>query len=193
MADFQIVGKIIADASQFAKGIGQAKDALANLPKQTGNVAEKIGKAFTSTGAALTKGLTVPLAGIGAASLKAYSDYDTALKGVAKTTGLSGKALKNFSGEIMGMSREIPIAATELAGIAEAAGQLGIKNSNLTDFTKVMAQLGTATNMSSEQAATSLARLANITQMPQDNFEKLGSTVVALGKDYCPVAERLAA
>lgn len=184
MADFQIVGKIIADASQFAKGIGQAKDSLASLPKQTGNIAEKIGKTFTSAGAALTKGLTVPLAGIGAASLKAYSDYDTALKGVAKTTGLSGKALKSFSGEILNMSREVPIAATELAGIAEAAGQLGIKNSNLTGFTKVMAQLGTATNMSSEQAATSLARLANITQMPQDNFEKLGSTVVALGNNF---------
>ncbi|WP_105152678.1 phage tail tape measure protein, partial [Streptococcus suis] len=85
---------------------------------------------------------------------------------------------------IRNMAKEIPASTTEISAVAEAAGQLGIKTENVLDFTRVMIDMGQSTNLSAEEAANSMARLANITQMPQDKFDELGSTIVSLGNNF---------
>ena len=82
------------------------------------------------------------------------------------------------------MAKELPASHEEIAGVAEAAGQLGIQTDNVVSFTKTMIDLGESTNMSAETAATSLARLANITKLPQDKFSNLGSAIVELGNNF---------
>lgn len=109
--------------------------------------------------------------------------FESAFAGVEKTVDATDAQLQEFRSGIREMSTEIPQTASEIASVAEAAGQLGIKNEYLLSFTETMSNLGVATNMSATEAATSLARLANITQMPQENFDRLGSTIVALGNN----------
>ncbi|WP_423243076.1 phage tail tape measure protein [Enterococcus hirae] len=82
------------------------------------------------------------------------------------------------------LAKELPASHEEIAGVAEAAGQLGIQTDNVVSFTKTMIDLGESTNMSAETAATSLARLANITKLPQDKFSNLGSAIVELGNNF---------
>src|SRR5690606_8832413 len=110
-------------------------------------------------------------------------DFETAFAGVRKTVDATESEFAELETGIREMAKEIPVAATEIAGVAEAAGQLGIEKENILEFTRTMVDLGVATNMSSDQAATSLARLANITQMPQSEFDRLGSTIVELGNN----------
>ena len=82
------------------------------------------------------------------------------------------------------MSTEVAASADSIAEVMEMAGQLGIANDKLTGFTKTMIMLGDSTNMGAGEAAETLARFANITNMSQDDFDKLGSTLVSLGNNY---------
>ncbi|HVL99334.1 MAG TPA: phage tail tape measure protein [Egibacteraceae bacterium] len=134
----------------------------------------------------LGKGMAVAgTAMVGSATMAARSamQWESAFAGVRKTVDATEGQLAALSGELREMATQIPVTATELAGIGEAAGQLGVQTENIAAFTRTMADLGVATNMSSDQAATSLARLANITQLPQTEFDRLGSTIVRLGNN----------
>ena len=115
---------------------------------------------------------------------QASMDFESAITGVAKTTDLTDEELADMSDAIKAMSTEIPASTTEIAAVAEAAGQLGIQKDALLDFTRVMTMLGTATNMTAEDAATALARFANITGMSADNYDRLGAVIVDLGNNF---------
>ncbi|QEZ70701.1 phage tail tape measure protein [Paraclostridium bifermentans] len=142
-----------------------------------------LGDTMQSTGRKMTLGVTLPLAGMAGAAAKSAIDFESAFAGVRKTVDASESDMKKLESGIRDMAKEMPTAATEIAGVAEAAGQLGIKTPNILDFTKIMVMLGDSTIMSAEEAATSLARLANITGMSQGDFDRLGSTIVALGNN----------
>lgn len=142
------------------------------------------GTEMTSVGKALTIGLSAPIAAIAATSIKAAVDFESSFAGVRKTVNATEAQFGQLATGFRNMAKEIPVNVNELNKIGEAAGQLGIKTENILGFTRVMADLGVTTNLSSDQAATALARLANITQMPQDKFDRLGSTIVALGNNF---------
>ena len=149
--------------------------------EKTGNKLSDIGKQTSDVGRKLSMSLTAPLAGLGALSFKAATDFESAFTGVIKTVDATDEQMEELKQGFRDMAKEIPLAVTELYGIGEAAGQLGIKTENILDFTDVMSKLGVTTNLSATEAASSLAQFANITQMSQGDFSKLGSTIVKLG------------
>ena len=187
MEIFSLVGKITLDGKAAVenalKEIDERAKGVADQFNQVGSVFTKTGKKMSNTGKNLSKYITAPLAGIGVAAGKMSIDFESAFAGVRKTVDASEQELAALRDGIRDMAKEIPASAKEIAGVAEAAGQLGIEVPNILSFTRTMIDLGEATNLSAEQAATALARLANITQMPQDQFDRLGSTIVALGNN----------
>src|SRR5690606_15857860 len=82
------------------------------------------------------------------------------------------------------MAGVLPATHDEIAGVAEAAGQLGIQTANVEDFTRTMIDLGETTNLSADEAATALARFANIMGTSQSEFSNMGSAVVDLGNNF---------
>lgn len=165
----------------------QAKKSAANAEKYWSGAAGKI-KSAVSTGMKATGAAVI--AG-GAASLKASISFESAFAGVKKTVNATDKELSTMRKDILNMSKEMPTSANEIAGVAEAAGQLGIKTKNIAGFSKTMVMLGDSTNMSADTAATSLARLANITRMPQTQFGRLGSVIVDLGNNLATTEQEI--
>lgn len=181
--------EIGADMRNLAKGIDEAKAKVGGLEADTKGVGAAAGEAQGKFSG--LHGAIVALGGIKVVTtlwgqlskcVDAAIEFESAMAGVAKTTDLTTAELADMGEKIQAMSERIPIAAAEIAGVTEAAGQLGITGAqNLVNFTEVMSKLGVATDLTAEDAATMLAQFANITTMPTEQYENLGSTVVALG------------
>ena len=109
-----------------------------------------------------------------------------------------------LSTSIREMAKEMPSSAVEIAHVAEAAGQLGVPIGAIKDFSKTMINLGVSTNLSSEEAASSIAKIGNIMQVSGKDLGTwsghFGSAVVDLGnhfatteRDIVEMTNRLAA
>ena len=145
---------------------------------------DKISSKLDNLGNKLTTRLTVPIVGTFATATKEAIEFESAFTGVTKTVDGTEEQLENLKQGIKDLAKEIPSSTTEIAAVAEAAGQLGIQTDNILSFSKAMIDLGNSTNLTSEEAASQLAKFANIMQMSQTDFDKLGSAIVDLGNNF---------
>lgn len=197
-------GKITIETSIDNAGALKDLNKLINLVNSKGKeAAGKTASSFSVIGKAAGVGANVATAAIGTISaalsaaggfaIKTGIDFESAFAGVKKTVDAPKEVINGLRQSLIDMSKVMPQSASELAGIAEAAGQLGIETQSIEGFTKTMAQLGDATNMAATEAADSLARFANITGMSQSDFDRLGSVIVALGNNMATTESEVTA
>ena len=182
----QLAGKI----DTLKKKQGEAADKAMTFGDKAGQAFDQVHEAIVAAGIAVAlKEIYEYFASCAQASM----DFESAITGVAKTTDLTDEELAAMSDSIKALSAEIPATTEEIAAVTEAAGQLGIQKDALLDFTEIMTMLGTATNMTADEAATSLARFANITGMATDNYGRLGSVIVDLGNNFATTESEIVA
>lgn len=165
------------------KEVNREKNIFSQRIEDASKKLKGIGSKMQDVGKQLSMKVTAPIAAFGGVAAKSAIDFESAFAGVRKTVDATDAELSELGKGIRDMAKEIPAAATEIAGVAEAAGQLGIETPNILAFTRTMIDLGEATNLTAEEAASSLAKFANITQMSQNDFDRLGSVIVALGNN----------
>lgn len=71
-------------------------------------------------------------------------DFEDKMADVAKTTGLSGDKLANFSNEILNMSKKTRSSISDLQDIAVIGGQLGVSEDKLLGFVDAANKFGVA-------------------------------------------------
>lgn len=138
---------------------------------------EKAGGVMLGFGTAAVGGLA--LAG------KAAMDWESAWAGVTKTVNGTPEQMAELEVSLRDLAKTLPATHEEIAGVAEAAGQLGVKREDVAGFTKTMIDLGNTTNLTADEAATSIAQISNVMgTMARDGsegVERFGATLVALG------------
>lgn len=175
----------IAETEQTLKDMGGTWGAVGAQMEAVGSKLEAIGDKMQQIGSEMTKKVTLPIVGAGAASVKAFADWESAFAGVMKTVDETATTTyQDIAEGIKQLATETASSKEEIAAVAEAAGQLGVGADDLMKFTKTMIMLGDSTNLSAEDAATSLARISNITGEPLENIDKLGASIVALGNNF---------
>lgn len=181
-----LVVKVKADTGSLNVSLKRAQKSVQNWGTKTqrslANTSKSIARSFRK--------LLTPINALGASLGAAFSikkvvqaaaDYETALVGVVKTTGLAGKELTKFEEDMSAFTRRFAIGKTELLELAQAAGQLGVETKDLGKFTKIMAEMAKASDVAGEEGAKAIARLLTVTQEGVGVADNFTSALVGLG------------
>lgn len=173
--------KAAADAAGVAvSAYRRAEREMAKQAATAKRLADEQHAAMERTGRAMMIGGAVIAAGLGLAA-KAAVDWESAWAGVQKTVDGSPEEMAALEGELRKLATTLPATHAEIAAVAEAAGQLGIKREDVAAFTETAIAMGVSTNLSAEEAATGMARLSNIMGTSSSDVDRMGSALVALG------------
>lgn len=121
------------------------------------------------------------LLGMGATVLvpvKLAMDFESSMADVRKVVDFdTPQQFKEMQQDILNLTHRIPMAGRELAAIAASGGQLGIARQDIAGFTETVAKMSVAFDMSAEQAGDSMAKLANVYQIPIAQIDRLGDAI----------------
>ena len=163
------------------KSFGQTGDEVGRFGQRSGSAAENIGNLFVSLGSYKI------LSAVKSAFVETTNsaiEFESAITGIYKTVDATPTQLGILSDTVKKMSTEIPSTTTEIAGVMESAGQLGIELNGIEDFTRTVINLSNSTNLTSDNAAPTIAKFANVTDMDESQYSNLGSAIVALGNNF---------
>ena len=183
------------------KGVRESTSAyqgLASQLKDTGKGIKEVGESIDTITKPIQYASTALAAG-GVASAKFAIDFEDSFAGVKKTVDATPEQLSKIKQGIIDLSTTgidgrgaIPQTTTELNELAAAGGQLCISQENIIDFTEVMAQMGSATNLVGEEGAATLARFQNVMGVGQNEIRNIGSAIVDLGNHSATTESEIA-
>lgn len=169
---------------EMEQAFGRRREAARSFRAELGTVA-------VAGGAVLAAGLAL--------SARAAMEWESAFAGVRKVVDGSPEQMAALEQQLRAMATTMPATAVEIAGVAEAAGQLGVARKDIAEFTATAIKLGVSTNLSAEDAATGLAKLGNVMSVATGEVDRAGAALVALGNagastesDILEMAQRIA-
>lgn len=160
---------------EFGSVAGQQMKLVGEHVKGLGEKVSKLGEKFTKFSAASA----AALGGIA----KTAIDFESAWTGVTKTVDGTDEELAQVREGILKLASATGTSSSEIAGVAEAAGQLGVGVKDVTEFTETMVRLGDSTNLSAGDAATAIAQFYNIMNQDLSTVDRFGAALVDLGNN----------
>lgn len=160
---------------EFGSVAGQQMKLVGEHVKGLGEKVSKLGEKFAKFSAASA----AALGGIA----KTAIDFESAWTGVTKTVDGTDEELAQVREGILKLASATGTSSSEIAGVAEAAGQLGVGVKDVTEFTETMVRLGDSTNLAAGDAATAIAQFYNIMNQDLSTVDRFGAALVDLGNN----------
>ncbi|MGC3953423.1 MAG: phage tail tape measure protein [Propionicimonas sp.] len=136
---------------------------------------DRVGTGMLKAGALIAGGL--------AAATKAAMSWESAFAGVRKTVDELDPAFASLEGQLRAMARTMSTSHEDIAAVAEEAGALGVSTGDIAEFTRQMVILGETTNVTAQEAATSMAQFMTIMGTAPDKVGNLAAALVDLGNN----------
>lgn len=147
---------------------------------------------ISTNAAKMALGVGAALAGMGALSIKTAMSFESSMAEIDKTVEFAtSNGLANMRKELQALTTQIPQTFEELAAVTATGGQLGIAENDLVHFTEVMAKMGVAFDLPAQQVADSMAKIANVFQIPIANIDRLGDAINTLSNNTPATAAQL--
>lgn len=134
------MGRVISTALRFIDGFTKpSKQAIDSMNKMAGNIKknakeiQNAGKAISSTGSAMTKTITLPIAGIATAAVKTAADFEAAMSEVAAISGASAEDMTKLTAKAKEMGATTAFSASESAEAMKYMAMAGWKAADMTE------------------------------------------------------------
>ncbi|GAA3699182.1 hypothetical protein GCM10022377_10250 [Zhihengliuella alba] len=202
MADRSVKLTLDAKVTGLVNGLKTGQRAVSDFGNRLETFQQKNAASLDRIGTDATRVGLVIGAGFAAAG-KAAIDWESQWAGVMKTVDASPAQYEALEQGLRDLAKTLPATHEEIAGVAEAAGQLGVAREDVLGFTETMIDLGVSTNLTAEDAATSIAQISNVMGTMEregsEGVERFGATLVELGNngasteaDILNMAQRIA-
>lgn len=132
MEIFKLFGSIVIKDEEALKKLDSI-DKKGNSVGKTFDKMRQAGEKITSVGKSLTVGITLPLAGVAAASAKTAMDFDAGMREVSAISGATGKDLEKLTNLAKDMGASTKFSATESAEALKYMGMAGWKTQDMMD------------------------------------------------------------
>lgn len=156
------MGRVISTCIQFidqftkpSKETLKAMRKMSSEAKATGKSIKSAGDTIANAGSAMTKSVTVPIAGVGIAAVKTAADYESAMSNVQAITGATGDDFKKLTQLGKDLGASTAWSAQECAEAMQYTGMAGWTAKENIDGLKGILDLASA-------SGTDLARTSDI-------------------------------
>lgn len=134
------MGRVISTAIQFIDGftrpsrqVIQSMNQMANNMKRNAREIQNAGKAISSVGGAMTKAITLPIAGVATAAVKTAADFESAMSQVAATMGKTKEDVKGLTELATQMGATTAFSAREAAEGINILAMAGLNADQIGD------------------------------------------------------------
>lgn len=132
----QAVGYLMLDTSNFTSGFKSALSDLRTFQDSSSTTKDKLASlssAMGQTGKSMTKFVTLPLAGVGAAMVKTTADFEAGMSQVQAISGATGEDLKALSDKAKEMGAVTKFSASESAEALKYMAMAGWDTQKMLD------------------------------------------------------------